>query len=153
MQRKYSQFNPNRKIKNPAEGDLQYYSELAEKVQYGGNPEHKRNPGDFGLTPPSGPRPGKSLCDTAGVFSIQDALRYLKSGLRQGLISELSNGRWPQIIWSVTDDGYPLEARLENPVTGTYHGYPMPQSDPLAAEIVRRWNIRKWLNSSSLTTG
>jgi len=29
---------------------------LSEKATYGGNPEHKRNPGDFGLSPPALPR-------------------------------------------------------------------------------------------------
>ncbi len=143
MQRRYNQFNAKRRIKEMAVGDLQHYSDLAEQIRYGGNPEHKMNPGDFGLTPPNGPRPGKSLCDTVGIFSRQDALKYFKLGLRKGLISDHFNGRWPQNIWSVTEDGSPLEAQLENPVTGTYHGYPMPQSDPLAAEIIRRWNIKK----------
>ncbi|MBV5267925.1 MAG: hypothetical protein JZU67_05370, partial [Burkholderiaceae bacterium] len=104
-------------------------------------PEHKRNPGDFGLTPPNGPRQRKSLCDAVGIFSRQVALEHLQSGLRKGLISDRFNANWPQNIWSVTEDGYPLEAQLENPVTGAYHGYPMPPSDPMAAEIVRQWNI------------
>jgi hypothetical protein len=82
MQRRYNQFNTKRRIKELAEGDLQHYSDLAEQIRYGGNPEHKMNPGDFGLTPPSGLRPGKSLCDTIGIFSRQGALNYLKSGLR-----------------------------------------------------------------------
>jgi len=142
MQRRYNQFNVKRRIKETALGDLQHYSDLAEQIRYGGNPEHKKNPGDFGLTPPSGPRSGKSLCDMVGIFSRQDALKYFKLGLQKGLISDRFNGQWPQNIWSVTEDGYPLEAQLENPVTGTYHGYPMPYSDPLAAEIVRRWNIK-----------
>lgn len=141
MQKRYNQFNTKRRIKKLAEGDLQHCSNLAERIRYGGNPEHKKNPGDFGLTPSSGPRPGKSLCDTVGVFSRQDALNYLKAGLRLGLISEQFRGQWPQNIWSLTEDGHPLEAQLENPETGTYHGYPMPQSDPLGAEIVQRWNI------------
>lgn len=34
---------------------------LSRKATYGGNPEHKRNPGDFGLSPPALPRQGKSL--------------------------------------------------------------------------------------------
>jgi hypothetical protein len=140
MQRRYNQFNTKRRIKKLAESDLQHCSDLAEQVRYGGNPEHKKDPGDFGLTPPSGPRPEKSLCDAVDIFSRQDALNYLKSGLRRGLISDRFNGRWPQNIWSLTEDGNPLEAQLENPEMGTYHGYPMPQSDPLAAEIVRRWN-------------
>lgn len=41
--------------------DFNHLAKLASQVKYGGNPEHKRNPGNFGLTPPSGPRPGKSL--------------------------------------------------------------------------------------------
>jgi hypothetical protein len=36
----------------------------------------------------------------------------------------------------------PLEAQLENKGTGTYHGYPMPKSDPLADEIVQQWKMR-----------
>ncbi|MDM8524394.1 hypothetical protein QUF80_13585 [Desulfococcaceae bacterium HSG8] len=144
--RRYDQFNPKRRIKKLENADLRHCSKLAEEVQYGGNPEHKRNPGDFGLRPPSGPRAGKSLCDTVGIFSRQDALECLRSGLCKGLISERFNGKWPRNIWSVikTDgkNDIPLEAQLENRGTGTYHGYPMPQSDPLAAEIVRQWNMK-----------
>lgn len=123
-------------------GELQQYSVLAQKVGYGGNPEHKKNPGDFGLTPPSHPRLGKSLCDDVGIFSRKIALKHLKSGLSKGLISERFNGDWPQNIWSVTEDGKPLEAQLENPIAGTYHGYPMPEGDPLAADVVQRWNSK-----------
>jgi hypothetical protein len=142
MQRRYNQFNTKRKLKKLETGDLQRYSALAGHVSYGGNPEHKKNPGDFRLTPPSGPRPGKSLCDTVGIFSRNDALKYLQSGLRSGLVSERFNGQWPQNIWCVTEHGYPLEAQLENSMTGTYHGYPMPTSDPLANEILRQWKIK-----------
>ncbi|OQX25566.1 MAG: hypothetical protein BWK80_14925 [Desulfobacteraceae bacterium IS3] len=142
MKTRYKQLNSKRKIKELAEGDLQHYSELARQLRYGGNPEHKKNPGDFGLTPPSCPRPGKSLCDAVCIFSRKVALNHLKSGLCKGLISDRFNGRWPQNIWSVTENGCPLEAQLENPATGTYHGYPMPESDPLAAEIVRQWNMK-----------
>ncbi len=140
MQRRYNQFNQKRKIRKLSDDDFQHCFSLAEKIQYGGNPEHKRNPGDFGLKPPSSPRQGKSLCDNVGIFSRQAALKYLKSGLLKGLISDRFNGNWPQNIWSVTEDGCPLEAQLENSVTGTYHGYPMPESDPMAAEVVRQWN-------------
>ncbi len=139
MQRRYNQFNSKRRIRHVTEGDLQHYSDLAKHVQYGGNPEHKKNPGDFGLTPPSGPRTGKSLCDTANIFSREIALKHLQLGLCRGLISDRSNGQWPQNIWSVSDQGKPLEVQLENAATGIYHGYPMPESDPLAAEIVRLW--------------
>lgn len=140
MQRRYKKFNSNRKIKKLAAGELQQCAVLARKVCYGGNPEHKKNPGDFGLTPPSHPRQGKSLCDDVGIFSRKDALRYLQSGLSKGLVSERTKGDWPQNIWAVTDKGEPLEAQLENPETGTYHGYPMPKTDPLADEVVRQWS-------------
>ncbi len=142
MRKRYQQFNNKRKIKKLTDTEWQHCSELADKVSYGGNPEHKMNPGDFGLTPPSGPRPGKSLCDTVKIFSKKIALEHLQSGLRQGLISERCNGEWPQNIWSVTQKGIALEAQLENPETGIYHGYPMPESDPLAAEITKLWNSK-----------
>lgn len=32
-----------------------------------------------------------------------------------------------------------LEAMLENEETGTYHGYPMLEGDPLRDEVVRAW--------------
>ncbi len=140
MKTRYDKFSQKHRIKKLAEGDLQHYSELAEQVQYGGNPEHKKNPGDFGLTPPNSLRSAKSLCDAVRIFKRQIAREYLQSGLCRGLISEQSDGQWPRIIWSVSKEGTPLEARLENRETGTYHGYPIPLSDPWGIEIVRRWN-------------
>ena len=98
MLRKYNQFNSKRRIKKLTEGELRHCSELAEQVRYGGNSEHKRNPGDFGLAHPNGPRPGKSLCDAVGIFSRQVALVLLQSGLRKGLISDRFNAKWPQNI-------------------------------------------------------
>ncbi|WP_194727358.1 hypothetical protein [Noviherbaspirillum malthae] len=142
MQRRENRFNPKRKLKDSDDVVLKKAAELALRVQYGGNPEHKKNPGDFGLTPPSYPRSAKSLCDSAGIFSKKLALGYLKQGLEKGLFSERYKGEWPQNIWSVTVDGIPLEAQLENPELGTYHGYPMPASDPFADEILRRWRIK-----------
>ena len=139
MKRRYDQFNPKRRIKVPAEGDAERLAGLAKVVGYGGNPEHKKNPGDFGLTPPSSPRLGKSLCDDAGVFTRHAALRLLKRGLKQGLVSDRLDGVWPKNIWSVTEKGRPMEAQLENPILGTYHGYPMPENDPLASDVLRRW--------------
>ncbi len=140
--RRYGQFNSKRKIKKLLQDDLQHYKEISIQLRYGGNPEHKKNPGDFGLTPPSRPRAGKSLCDDVRIFSRQVALKLLQDGLLKGLVSERTNGRWPKNIWSVTENGEPLEAQLENPDTGAYHGYPMPKSDPLAAEVISQWNSR-----------
>lgn len=139
MKKRNHSFNPKRKIGALTAVDRSAYVALAKKLRYGGNPEHKKNPGDFGLTPPSGPRAGKSLCDDVCIFTMKEALKCLKAGMKKGLVSDRKKGEWPQNIWAVTDKGIPLEAQLENPDTGTYHGYPMPISDPFAAEVINRW--------------
>jgi len=61
MKRRNNKFNPKRALAELTPENLQLCASLAQKVKYGGNPEHKKNPGDFGLSPPSDPRPGKSL--------------------------------------------------------------------------------------------
>ena len=116
---------------------------LGDRVVYCGNPVHKRNPGDFGLSPPAGPRPGKSLCDTAALFEKAVAGELLKEGVRRGLVSLQSNNGWPQNIWAITDDGVALEAQLENRETGAYHGYPMPPTDPFAELVMMEWEARR----------
>lgn len=142
MKRRSSRFNLKRKIQPFTPELLQTCATLSKRVRYGGNPEHKKNPGDFGLTPPSAPRAAKSLCDTVAIFRKSVALKCLKRGLRCGLVSEQIVNGWPQNIWSITDAGVPVEAQLENSETGVYHGYPMPESDPFSAEVVTAWNIR-----------
>jgi hypothetical protein len=104
---------------------------------YGGNPEHKRNPGDFGLDPPSYPRLGKTLCDAIHISTRAEAMELLLEGLSRGLFSAQARGLWPQNVWAVTDDGQPLEAQLEG--DGRYHGYPMPENDPFREEVLTRW--------------
>jgi len=141
MKTRYGQFNPKRKLLTPAQAHARAdeLEQLAERVGYGGNPEHKKNPGDFNLTPPSDPRQGKSLCDVAKIFRRDEALKLVQAGLRRGLVSDRIAGDWPKNVWAVTHDGIPMEAQLENPGLGTYHGYPMPETDPLSVEVVRRW--------------
>lgn len=139
-------FRPRSRIYNPKrrlvdEKTRNEKSAFHSKAGYGGNPEHKRNPGDFGLTPPSAPRPGKTLCDNAGVTTYREALRLLRKGMKAGLLSQRcgANTFWPQNIWSVTDTGIVLEAQLENAATGCYHGYPVPIEDPMRNEILEYW--------------
>ena len=118
------------------------YDAMVQEIKYGGNPEHKKNPGDFLLTPPSAPRPAKSLCDTVQIFSKTVAIQYIKDGLQKGMISQQMKGKWPQNIWALTNEGKPLEAQLENPETGVYHGYPLPESDPFSNEVIKEWQVR-----------
>ena len=113
---------------------------LAGCVKYGGNPEHKSNPGDFQLKPPAQPRADKTLCDRVGIFKSSEALRLLQEGARKGLISEREQGGFSQNIWSVTEDGTPLEAQLENQTQGAYHGYPLAKNDDFRDVVLKRWN-------------
>ncbi len=139
MKPRQQKFNPKRRFLRGSDLDRRrpVLLELAERVTYGGNPEHKRAAGDFGLTPPAAPRAAKSLCDDASITRRRDALELLRSGFRRGLVSDRFEGPWPYNVWAVTADGVPLEAQLES--EGVYHGYPMPDADPLAVEIRKRW--------------
>lgn len=134
-------FNTKRALRPPVQTAADQYrlDALAERVAYGGNPQHKRNPGDFGLTPPAAPRQGKTLCDDVAIFKKAEALRLLRCGVRRGLVSEQMNGEWPQNIWAVSAEGIPLEAMYDGN-GGCYHGYPMPAGDPLAGEVRLRWD-------------
>ncbi|MFC6327521.1 MULTISPECIES: hypothetical protein [Alloalcanivorax] len=116
---------------------------LKESAVYCGNPAHKKNPGDFGLTPPSAPHPAKSLCDVAKIFRKEVAGKLLREGIGRGLISRQFRGDWPQKVWAVTENGDVLEAQLENRMTGAYHGYPLPPTDPFAELVLREWEARQ----------
>lgn len=135
--RRYQKFNPKRRLAAADSLSKGERGKLAEAVTYTGNPEHKRNPGDFGLTPPTQPRRGKTLCDGASIFKRSDALRYLRDGLRRGAVSEQSIDGWPKNVWAVTENGVPLEAQRDG--EGSYHGYPMQREDPMAREVKRFW--------------
>jgi len=139
MRRQYNQYNPKRKLKPLGELDLALLAELAKRVQYGGNPEHKKNPGDFGLEPPSGHRPAKSLCNTVTIFKRAEALELLRIGLSCGLVSDRFIKGWPKNIWSMSPQGDALEAQLENIEKGSYHGYPIPGGDAFSDEVKQRW--------------
>ena len=140
MQTRSGRFNEKRQIRDGV--NAEFLADLAERVSYGGNPEHKRNPGDYGLTPPSQPKADKTLCDAVEIFSRKEATRLLRAGARKGLISRSERNGFPQNIWSVTEDGCPLEAQLENSEQGVYHGYPIPESDPFRKVIIEAWNQR-----------
>jgi hypothetical protein len=114
-------------------------SGILDRVSYGGNPEHKRNPGDFGLTPPALPFADASKCDECGITDRATALRFLRLGIERGLVSKRWPSAFPQNVWVVTDDGIPLEAQLENPEKGVYHGYPLLEDDPFREVVLARW--------------
>ena len=132
-----SRFNMKRRVQKRPDPSLLTF--LSQRVKYRGSPLHKRNPGDFGLTPPALARSDKTLCDGVGIFTREVAQGLLRIGAALGLISVQTRGRFPQNIWSVTKDGCPLEAQLENHEQGTYHGYPMPTTDPFRDIVISLW--------------
>jgi len=142
MRRRDGEFNTKRQVRPANEVDGAMLTHLEATVKYGGNPEHKSDPGDFGLTPPAAPRPDKTLCDLAGVRARQVALSLLRSGIGKGLISRQERNGFPKNIWAVDQRDFAFEAQLENPTDGVYHGYPMPSADPFRAEVVRLWKER-----------
>jgi hypothetical protein len=140
LMRKRKTFNPKRRMLeecNPH--DLE---DWVQRVRYGANPEHKKNPGDFGLQRPAEPRSDKTLCDEVGIFDRKLATGLLKEGIRRGLVAVQMRANFPQNVWAVTQNGQPLEAQLENPAQGIYHGYPMPQADPFRQQVIERWGAR-----------
>ena len=131
-------FNNKRKIRRDCDTDE--LTQLANRVDYTGNSEHKTNPGDYGLIPMVGARPAKTLCSGVGINTKEEALNLLRAGINKGLISKQYRGDFPQNIWAVTDSGAPLQAALDNKIRGTYHGYPIPKTDPFRLEILERWS-------------
>lgn len=138
--RRYIKFNPKRRIAAAGSLSQSELDELSSKVLYSGNPEHKRSPGDFGLTPPASPRPGKTLCDIAGVFRRDEALALLQEGIKRGVVSEAIVDGWPKQIWSVTQDGLVLEAQRDQP--GSYHGYPLAPGDAFRELVLEVWKMK-----------
>ena len=132
--------NPKKRIAPipTEEAQKNLLAKVAKRVRYVGNPDHKRNPGDYRLTPPSRPRPGKSLCDVAKIFTRAEAQELLEKGIRDGLVSEQQSGGWPRLVWAIKGDTV-LEARLDNVERGTYHGYPLDPTDPFCTLVHERW--------------
>ena len=132
-------FNPKRRLCSVEEWQARQgvLSEKFATVRYSGNSEHKRNPGDFGLNPPSGPRPSKTLCDQVKIQNRSEALQFLRAGLERGTFSAQERDGWPQNVWAVTENGEALEAQHEG--QGVYHGYPIPDADPFREKVLERW--------------
>ena len=133
-----NQYNLKRQIRDTVDPIL--LADLLKRVSYCGNPEHKRNPGDFGLIPPALPRPDKTLCDAVSLFSRKVASQLLHCGIQKGFISVQMRGDFPQNVWAVSDEGFAFEAQLENAELGSYHGYPIPETDPFREHLLERWS-------------
>ena len=118
-------------------------SKLRSMAAYEGSPHHKRNPGDFGLTPPAAPRLDKTLCDEAGIFKRAVADTLLAKAIDRGLVSEaIAADGLPKQLWAVDDTGQVFEAMYGGSAPGRYHGYPIRRTDPLFDEVSKAWAER-----------
>lgn len=122
---------------------LKLCKELIDRVSYKGNSEHKKYPNDYGLTPPTNPRPGKTLCDAQGAFPKSNAETFLKNGVKRAMVSVQRRNGWPQNIWAVDENNEAFESQLENSELGHYHGYPMPADDDFQQTVLKEWENRK----------
>lgn len=129
-------FNPKRTLRPFDASDRAATQALAGKVRYRGNPAHKRDPGDFDLTPASAPRPNATLCDEAGVATRSEAQDLLREGVLAGLVDARTQNGFPRLVWTVRKDGTVFEAQLENSGLGEYHGYPLPLADPFREVVL-----------------
>lgn len=114
---------------------------LLSHAVYEGSPHHKRRPGDFGLTPPTAPRPDKTLCEEASVTSRVQAEQLFQRAVERKLVSESTTPQgFPKQLWAVDDDGRVFEAMHGGSQAGSYHGYPIRRHDPLHEQVVRAWS-------------
>ncbi len=65
---------------------------LSNNPKYVGNPLHKRNHGNFNLTPPSCAITRKNLCDDVAIFNRNIAQQLLEDGLRH--VFQCFNVQW-----------------------------------------------------------
>ena len=105
-----------------------------------GSAFHKARPNDFGLTPPTNPRPDKTLCDEADIFEKATARALFTAAIAGGLVSEKDGADgFPKQLW-VVNEGRVYELMYGGSKTGRYHGYPIRNSDPLADQVRARWS-------------
>ena len=135
-------FNPKRRLAAKDSWTAGERAERAKKALYGGNPEHKIRPGDYGLPQTTNRYQNKTLCDADRKFLKAEAEELLKEGLRKGMISVQKRNEWPQNVWAVSADQQVFEAQLENQDNGTYHGYPLPESDDFRLLVLSEWPNR-----------
>lgn len=83
---------------------------LRDHARYEGSPLHKKEPHNFDLTPPTSPRPDKTLCDEAGIFEKQIAFELFARAIDVGLVSAKDKvAGYPAQMWVVDDDGRVFE--------------------------------------------
>ena len=98
-------------------------------------------PSDFGLTPPTSPRAGKTLCDKSRDFSRAEALQLLNDGFVRGMVSVSSTRRLAAGCLGIIDNAT-YEAQLENQAEGVFDGFPISVDEDFRRLVLLEWNRR-----------
>ena len=134
--------NPKRRIAPMHEIDPAFLNRLVNEVHYTGSAHHKRIPGDYGFTPPTSPRPDKSLCDGSRCITADEATALFLQGIKRGMISNFRESEFPKYVWAVDGQGHVYEAKIERS-TRNYHGYELNSDDDAMRQLVtKEWELR-----------
>ena len=115
---------------------------LISRCSYVGAAFHKLKPADYGLIPPSSPRPNKSVCDDHRPLLKAEAEALLEEGIRRGMVSKFEPDSVPKYIWAVDEHGEVYEAKTKPPRETAYHGYRLGEDDAFRVQVRRAWRAR-----------
>ena len=131
--------NPKRRLAPRDELDAEDLRRLARETRYVGSALHKSKPGDYGFTPPTSPRPDKSLCDGKRIVKKREAMELFRQGLSRGMVSPYAKNGFPKYVWAVDQDNEVYEAKVGR--DRGYHGYALNAD---GERDLCRWVIREW---------
>lgn len=115
-------------------------AELAAKVRYVGNGNHKLRPGDYGFVPPYNPRPSKSPCDEVRRILREEASELFRRGIAQGMVSKFTSDGVPKYVWAVDENEEVYEAKTKPEREVDYHGYRIGDDE----KDMRRYILEEW---------
>ena len=135
--------NPKRRIVPWDELDPKDLGRLAREARYVGSAHHKSKPADYGFTPPTSPRPNKSLCDGRRTVRKEEAETLFLQGLSRGMVSRYAKSGFPKYVWAVDLYGEVYEAKAGGDGK-SYHGYALSTDGErdLCRLVVTEWEAR-----------
>ena len=140
--RKRQSNRPDRRVFPAGALDEDSAAALIGRCRYAGAAFHKLKPADYGLTPPSAPRPNKSVCDDLRPMRRAEARALLEAGIRRGMVSFFDSDAVPKYIWAVDRHGEVFEAKTKPGREAAYHGYRLGDDDDFRAHILQLWKTR-----------
>lgn len=115
---------------------------IAARMRYEGSGHHKLRPGDYHFSPPTSPRPSKSVCDDLRTVLLAEASQLFRTGIAKGMISKPGPDGLPKYVWAVDADGQAYEAKQGGTRPGDYHGYRLRNDDPQCRIVLDEWKNR-----------